>query len=205
MLAKLPFLKRFCVKLVCEFLPAAAVSLIGAALLNHYGRAPAANPPTVVADPASAEMLKMAREEHARIVVLMEKREEALEAADRLKAAEQAAALAAQKAKATQAKAAALPATAETSARKTAAKPPALKPEPVAFVGAPLPLSPPVAAPNVTVVSVPPHQDNLIVSKWRETTAAVERIPGWLRTTVERAADGIASISLPKLPPVRLL
>ena len=205
MLAKLPFLKRFGAKLVCEFLPAAAVSLIGAALLNHYGRAPAP-PPTVVADPASAEMLKMAREEHARIVVLMEKREEALDAADRLKAAEQAAGVAAQKAKAAQAKAAALAATAEISARKMAAKQPAPRPEPVALVGPPLALSPPVAPPNVKVASVSPRgSDNLIVTKWRETTAAVERIPSWLRTTVERAADGIASISLPKLPPVRLL
>ncbi len=198
MLAKIPFGRLFS-KLFCEFLPAAAVSLVGAALLNHYSRAPSATPPAVVTDPATTELLQMARDEHTRIVVLMERREAALEAADRRQAAEQAAIVSAQKAKAVQAKAA------EAAAKKAAPKPPAAKPETVAMVGAPLPLSAPAAPPNVQVVTVPPREDNLIVAKWKETTAAVERIPGWLRSTVEQVADRIASVPPPRLPRLHIL
>jgi len=205
MLAKIPFLGRLFTKLFCEFLPAAAVSLVGAALLNHYSRAPSPTPPTAVTDTATAEMLQMARDEHTRIVVLMEKREAALEAADRRQAAEQAAIAAAQKAKAAQAKAAALASAAETAAKKPAPKLPAAKPETVAFIGAPLPLSAPAAPPGVQIVTVRPREDNVIVTKWKETTAAVERIPGWLRSTVEQVADRIASVPSPRLPRLHIL
>jgi hypothetical protein len=209
MLARVPFLGRLCTKLFCEFLPAAAVSLVGAALLNHYSRAPSPTPPAAVTDRATAEMLQMARDEHTRIVVLMEKREAALEAADRRQATERAAIIAAQKAKAAQAKAeqakAAALASAETAGKKTAPKPSAARPETVAFVGAPLPLSAPPAPPNVQVVSVPPREDNVLVTKWKETTAAVERIPGWLRSTVEQVADRIASVPSPRLPRLHIL
>jgi len=206
MLAKIPLLGRLFRKLFCEFLPAAAVSLLGAALLNHYNRAPAP-PPTVVADPASAEMLEMARDEHARIVVYLEKHEEAEQAAAaKIKAAEQVAA-AAQKTKAAQAKITAIAAPApDATVRKVSAKPSLPKLEPAVVIAEPLVLSSPPGP--ATVKLTPPAKradDNVIVTKFRETTAAVERVPGWLRGQVERVADGISSIPLPRLPPIHHL
>jgi hypothetical protein len=66
-----PLLVRLMGKLVLEVLPAALASVIGAFLFAHYqfarpASAPAAEP-AMAATPASAEMMRLVREEHAMI------------------------------------------------------------------------------------------------------------------------------------------
>ena len=60
-------LSRFFSKFVFELLPAALASVIGAALLSHYGQ-PANRPTVVMAAPAGEETMAMLRDEHALIV-----------------------------------------------------------------------------------------------------------------------------------------
>jgi hypothetical protein len=216
------FLRRFVSKLLFEFLPATIASSIGAVLLSHYVRTSAPTPPTVVADPASAEMLQMARDEHARIVVYLEQNGEARALADiaaekeaaRSKAAARAATLAAQKAKAAETKTTALMAQAgDKSATKVAARQPTRLPEEPAAVLQPLQLVEVAngTAPNLSVASAANpaaragrRDDNLLVSTWHETTAAVERIPRWVRSMVERLSDNISPPS-PRSRPLHLI
>jgi hypothetical protein len=223
MLQKYPFLTRFGSKLLFEFLPATIASAIGAVLLSHYVRTSATTPPTAIADPASAEMLQMARDEHARIVVYLEQNGEARVLADiaaekemaRIKAAERAATLAAHKARAAETRAAALAASAsDKSATKVSVRQLSRGPEGTVAVQQPLQL---VDVANGTMQNSPAAlaaspaaravrgRDNLLVTKWRETTAAVERVPGWVRSMVERLSDNIPPLSPPHLPPLHLI
>ena len=223
MLPKYPILTRFLSKLLCEFLPATIVSAIGAVLLSHYARPSATTPPAIVADPASAEMLQMARDEHARIVIYMEKNGEARQLADiaaekeltRMKAAEQAAILAAQKARASETRVAALAASVtDKSAKKVLAKQLAHRPVGTAVVQEPLQLSDvanvteqtqPVAQTTRLVAPAAHRGDNLFVTKWREATETVERIPMWVRSMVAGLTDNIPSPTLPHVRPLHII
>ena len=223
MLRKYPFFNRFVSKLLFEFLPATIASAIGAVLLSHYVRTSATTPPTVIADPASAEMLQMARDEHARIVVYLEQNGEARLLADisaekemaRAKAAARAATLAAQKARAAETRAAAAAASiADKSATKVSAGQPARRPEGTAAVQQPLQLvdvasgtmqNPSVASAASPAARAARGENNLIATKWHETTAAMGRIPGWVRSMVERLSDNIPPLSPPHLPPLHII
>jgi hypothetical protein len=65
-----PLLLRFLAKLLFDILPASLASIIGGILFTHYqmGYAGAPRPPTEQAAPASAEMIRLLRDEHAAIV-----------------------------------------------------------------------------------------------------------------------------------------
>lgn len=65
-----PLLVRFFAKLVLDILPAALASVIGGLLFTHYqlGYAVAPKPGAEQAAPASAEMMRLLRDEHAAIV-----------------------------------------------------------------------------------------------------------------------------------------
>jgi hypothetical protein len=221
MLRKYPFLTRFGFKLLFEFLPATIASAIGAVLLSHYVRTSATTPPTLIADPASAEMLQMARDEHARIVVYLEQNGEARLLADiaaekemaRIKAA--AATLAAQKVRAAETRAAALAASvSDKSATKVSARQLARGPEGTAAILQPLQLvdvangtvqNPPFASAASPAARATRGEDNLLVTKWHETTAAVERIPRWVGSMVERLSDNIPLLSPPHLRPLHII
>jgi hypothetical protein len=219
MLQNYPILGRFVSKLLCEFIPASIASVVGAVVLSHYVGTTASKPPSAVADPATAEMLQMARDEHARIIVYLEKNGEALTLADVaaekekswIKGAEEAALFAGQSAKLSETKTSALatPA-ADKSAKKVSASRLAHKPERAAAVGEPLQLS---NVANVTTAQTPPvasaakptaptarQGGNFIVTTWREATATVERIPKWVHSVVGRLSDNIPPLSLPRLP-----
>ncbi len=66
----LPVLLRFLAKWVLDVLPAALASVIGGFLVTHYqaARAVAPAPAAEQAAPASAQMLRLVRDEHALIV-----------------------------------------------------------------------------------------------------------------------------------------
>jgi len=223
MLRKYPFLTRFGSKLLFEVLPATIASAIGAVLLSHYVRTSASTSPTLIADPASAEMMQMARDEHARIVVYLEQNGEARLLADiaaekemaRIKGAAQAAMLAAQKARVAEKRAAALAASvSDKSATKVSARQLAPGPEEIAAVRQPLqlvdvangtvqnPTSAPATSPAARTTR---REDNLLVTKWHETTAAVERIPRWVGSMVERLSDNIPLLSPPHLRPLHII
>jgi hypothetical protein len=68
MLQQFPSLSRFYSKLFYELLPAAIASAVGGMIFNHYAKMPVAVPQAAVAAPASAEMIQMARDEHALFV-----------------------------------------------------------------------------------------------------------------------------------------
>ena len=218
MLRKYPFLTRFGSKLLFEFLPATIASAIGAVLLSHYVRTSATTPPTVIADPASAEMLQMARDEHARIVVYLEQNGEARLLADvaaekemaRIKASARAAILAAQKARA----AALAASVGDKSVTKVSARQLVHGSEGTAAVRQPLQLvdvangtvqNPPVASTASLAVRAVREEDNLLVTKWHETTSAVERVPGWVRSMVERLSDNIPPLSPLHLRPLHII
>jgi hypothetical protein len=223
MLRKYPFLTRFGSKLLFEFLPATIASAIGAVLLSHYVRTSATTPPTVIADPASAEMLQMARDEHARIVVYLEQNGEARLLADvaaekemaRIKASARAAMLAAQKARAAETRAAALAASVgDKSVTKVSARQLVHGSEGTAAVRQPLQLvdvangtvqNPPVASTASPAARAVREEDNLLVTKWHETTSAVERVPGWVRSMVERLSDNIPPLSPLHLRPLHII
>jgi type IV secretory pathway VirB10-like protein len=65
-----PLLLRFLAKLLIDVVPAAVASIIGGILFTHYqmGYGGAAKPAAEQAAPASAEMVKLLRDEHAVIV-----------------------------------------------------------------------------------------------------------------------------------------
>jgi len=218
MLEKFPLLSRLMSKMLCEILPAALASGLGAVLLNSVMHP--SSPPAVVADPANAEMLQMARDEHARIVVYLEKNGEARQLADiaaekelmRAKAAEQAAALAEKKARVAKARAAAQTALmTEKTPKIGLTKQQVNRTEDVPVIQQPLQLDAASAvtqSPSITAKLAPTTaggHDNLLLTKWRETTSAVERIPGWVRKMVERLADNVPSPSPVKNQPFRLI
>ena len=65
-----PLLTRFLAKIVLDILPAALASVVGGLLLTHYqlGRFAAPAPAVEQSAAASAEMMKLVRDEHALIV-----------------------------------------------------------------------------------------------------------------------------------------
>lgn len=121
----LPLLLRFMSKLVLDILPAALASVIGGFLFTQYhiGRAPEAKASTVQAEPASAEMMQLVRDEHALIVDVLkaqaasEKTRHATEQEERVRAVAEAEA--AQTAKLAAAAATRRVAEAEAAAQRT--------------------------------------------------------------------------------------
>lgn len=67
---EVPWLARFAGKVVLDIMPGALASVIGGFLFTqyHFGHAAATPPVAEAAAPASAEMLKMVRDEHAQIM-----------------------------------------------------------------------------------------------------------------------------------------
>ena len=74
----LDFMARVSSRLVHEILPVATASVIGAMLVNHYGRQPASPPIVVQAPPSASEaaMVQSLREEHELIASFMKRNQE---------------------------------------------------------------------------------------------------------------------------------
>jgi hypothetical protein len=72
---EVPWLMRLLGKFVLDVLPAALASAIGGLLLAHYqfGRPVALPPVAAQAEPASAEMMAMVRDEHAMIMTYLDR------------------------------------------------------------------------------------------------------------------------------------
>jgi hypothetical protein len=206
MLRKFPFFSRFASKLLYELLPAVVASVIGGLLFSHYARPSVATQAAAVETPASAEMMQMVRDEHDLIVNYLKRANETRERSDlaaeqemlRSKAAEQAAMLAASEAKAAASRALAIAAQAAVKPeRKLAQKPPAHSLDKIA-AAEPLQLhsvtsaAPPIqpagqpSAPPARPVTPAQHDDeNVVMAKFHDVAALVERIPVWAHSAAE--------------------
>ncbi len=74
----LDFMAKVSSKFVHEILPVATASVIGAMLVNHYGRQPASPPIVIQAPPSASEdaMVQSLREEHELIASFVKRNEE---------------------------------------------------------------------------------------------------------------------------------
>jgi hypothetical protein len=74
----LDFMARVSSRFVQEILPVAMASVIGAMLVNHYGRQPASPPIVIQAPPSASEdaMVQSLREEHELIASFMKRNQE---------------------------------------------------------------------------------------------------------------------------------
>jgi hypothetical protein len=72
------FMAKVSSRFVHEILPVATASVIGAMLVNHYGRQPASSPIVIQAPPSASEdaMVQSLREEHELIASFMKRNQE---------------------------------------------------------------------------------------------------------------------------------
>ena len=192
---KLPSIVRYLSKLVLDGLPAAAASIIGGILLSHlhFGYS-ASVPATEQAAPAKAELERLVRDEHARIIDYINVQTAAVKS--RLAAEDQEAARAAAESKA----AAAAPAATVAALVPAAAPPvkpaaPRTKPRTTVASAPPTPAAPPAprapavvsAAETDTTATAPARETNplvgvkdQVVSTTRRVVGAIEKIPSWI-------------------------
>ena len=81
----LDFMAKVSSRFVHEILPVATASVIGAMLVNHYGRQPASPPIVIQAAPSASEdaMVQSLREEHELIASFMKRNQERASDAER--------------------------------------------------------------------------------------------------------------------------
>jgi hypothetical protein len=81
----LDFMAKVSSRFVHEILPVATASVIGAMLVNHYGRQPASPPIVIQAAPSASEdaMVQSLREEHELIASFMKRNQETANDAER--------------------------------------------------------------------------------------------------------------------------
>src|ERR1700689_1997666 len=74
----LDFMAKVSSRFFHEILPVAMASVIGAMLVNHYGRQPASSPIVIQAPPSASEdaMVQSLREEHELIASFMKRNQE---------------------------------------------------------------------------------------------------------------------------------
>jgi hypothetical protein len=79
------FMAKFSSRFVHEILPVATASVIGAMLVNHYGRQPASPPIVIQAPPSASEdaILQSLREEHELVASFMRRNQERESGAER--------------------------------------------------------------------------------------------------------------------------
>jgi hypothetical protein len=79
------FIAKFSSRFVHEILPVATASVIGAMLVNHYGRQPASPPIVIQALPSASEdaILQSLREEHELVASFMKRNQERESGAER--------------------------------------------------------------------------------------------------------------------------
>lgn len=149
-----PLLLRFFAKFIFDILPAALASAIGGFLFSQYQGGHAIAPPPVLeqATPASSEMMRLVRDEHAMIVDYL--KTETAAQKSRLAADDAETARAAADAKAAEAAAAAAAAR-RLAVAVNAPKPPAARSKP----------------PTAAVVAAPPHAP-LVIAQAESTDAA---------------------------------
>jgi hypothetical protein len=187
------FQSRVFSKLFYELLPAAAVSVLGAFLINKYARPTDPPPQPVAAAAANAELVLLLREQQALLAEYLKKSAEARQRAgvaavpeaETFKAAERTAVQALREAKAAEVRAlAAARASSEAPERKVVRQP-VQQPAP-SLAGEPLQLHPAVNAapqalppPQIAAPAMPPAppRENAAVSTLRDTVSAIERIP----------------------------
>ena len=177
-----PMFRRLLAKLVFEILPAALASVIGGFLLTHYqlGRTAALAPAAEQHTTASAEMMKLVRDEHALIVDFLNA--EMAAEKERLAAEERARVRAAADAR---------PATPAVAPRRSAAAmvaAKALAPREPTVAAAPAPLAPAALAPIEQNSSTEPARDS------NSLLARTIRIKDSVVTATQRAAFAIGGI-----------
>ena len=217
MMRKFPYLARLFSKLFYEILPAAAASAIGGMMFNHYARQPAVTPAVTIAAPANPELMQMVRDDHAFLVGYLKQSAEARQQADlaaernakKIKAAEQAAALAVREAKAAETRAAetrtlTMPThVAEKPEPRLAARQPSQSPARLVVAEQPQLRQVASAAPQIQspAPAAPAERgdENVVMAKLRDVTATVERIPSLIRSGVDWFSD-----DTPPRPPASL-
>jgi hypothetical protein len=225
MLQKLPFLSRFLSKLFCDLLPGAIVSAVGGMLFSHYASPPVATPAVASETPASAEMMKIVRDEHDLIVNYLQKYTEARQQLDlaaeqdmlRSKAAERAATLAASEAKAAEARMRSVVRVGAKSEGKVAINRPVHDPD-KATVGQPLeivrlasvatqvqPGLQPPGPPAKLVTSAADSAENIFKTKLRKITATAKRVPIWVHSVAEWLSDEVPTQPWTQLPERQIL
>ncbi len=149
-----PMLRRFATKLVLDVLPATLTSIVGGVLVAHYQFGHVAQrPATEQVAPASAEMVKLVRDEHSAIMDYL--KEQIATEKSRNAAADAADARAAAEAKASADASAAPPVVRAVPASVIAPKPVAVRSKPV-----------------VAAAVLPPHQPLVVAQAAPETIAA---------------------------------
>ncbi len=201
-----PLILRFLSKLVLDILPAALASVIGGFLFTQYhsGHNAADKPKLVQVTPASEEMMRLVRDEHAVIVDFLkaqtaaEKTKQASQRDEQVKAIADAAKANAAAFNARQlAEAAPMPRPAPARSKmlpatRVAAATPVSAP---AAVGQPLDLAaaPPPAAerrrdPDSLIGKAAEFKDN-VVSATRKVVATIADIPSWIVSMGDRSTN----------------
>ena len=206
------FRSRVFSKLFYELLPAAAVSILGAFLINKYARPTDPPPQPVAAAAANAELVLLLREQQALLAEYLKKTAErqragagvaAVPEAETLKAAERTAAQALRESKAAEARAlAAARAGTEAPERKVVRQQPApsvasepLQLHPAVSAATPAPPAPQIAAPAVPPA---PPRENAAVSTLRDAMSAIERIPSRITDWFSEGAPPRPPADLPQ-------
>jgi hypothetical protein len=191
----LPLVLRFLSKFVLDILPAAFASVIGGFLFTqyHFGRVPEAKALAVQAEPASAEMMQLVRDEHALIVDVLKTQV----AAEKTRLAAEQAETARAVAEAMEAKAAAMRRMADAGATakvRVAPRPKAHPSKAAEPVQAPLviaqqPAVGPSAPPAPVQAPIRSRTAELaddVVAGTKKVAAAIVGIPGWVASLGER-------------------
>jgi hypothetical protein len=167
-----PVLRRFATKLALDVLPAALTSIVGGVLMAHYQFGHIAQrPATEQVAPASAEMVKLVRDEHSAIMDYL--KEQIAAEKSRNAAADAADARAAAEAKASADASAAPPVVRSLPASVIAPKPVAVRSKPV-----------------VAAVVLPPHQPLVVAQAAPETVAPpVVQPPSQPKSLLSRTLD----------------
>jgi hypothetical protein len=210
------FQSRVFSKLFYELLPAAAVSILGAFLINKYARPTDPPPRPVATAAANAELVLLLREQQALLAEYLKKTAEARQRAgagvaavpeaETLKAAERTAAQVLRESKAAEARAlAAARAGTEAPERKVVVRQPVQQPAP-SPPGEPLHLhpaastAPPPPAPQIAAPAMPPAppRENAAVSTLRDAMSAIERIPSRITDWFSEGAPPRPPADLPQ-------
>ena len=210
------FQSRVFSKLFYELLPAAAVSVLGAFLINKYARPTDPPPQPVAAAAANAELVLLLREQQALLAEYLKKTAEARQRAgagvaavpeaETLKAAERTAAQVLRESKAAEARMLAAARAGTEAPERKVVRQPVQQPAP-SPAGEPLQLHPAVStappgppAPQTAAPAMPPAppRENAAVSTLRDAMSAIERIPSRITDWFSEGAPPRPPADLPQ-------
>jgi hypothetical protein len=198
-----PLILRFLSKLVLDILPAALASVIGGFLFTQYhsGHSGADKPKLVQVQPASEEMMKLVRDEHAMIVDFLKAQmaaEQTKQASQRdeqvkaIAAAAKANADAFKMRKLAEAAPAAKPAPARSkmlpATRVAAATPPVAEAAPLQLIATPPLVAERPRDPDSLLAKAGQLKDN-VVAATRKVVTTIADIPSWIASMGDRGTN----------------